>query len=78
MTSLILTVEDESMVLQIKRACQLLKGVVSVKVEHPKEHIEHDITKTDGYKEAWDDVEHGRVTEYKSTEELFAALDIKL
>ena len=53
----------------------MLVGVASVKVLKPKEY---DITKTAGYREAMDDVKHGRVHHYDSVEDLFKELDIKL
>ena len=48
MATIVLDVQDESLLMQIKKACQLLKGVASVKVQRPKSE---DITKTAGYKE---------------------------
>ena len=59
MATIVLDVQDESLLTQIKKACQLLKGVASVRV-----HKNEDITKTAGYKEAMDDIKHGRVTEF--------------
>ena len=56
MATIILDVQDESLLTQIKKACQLLKGVASVKVHKTKSE---DITKTAGYKEAMDDIKHG-------------------
>ena len=75
MTTLVLQVSDESLVTKVKQACKMLMGVASVKVQKPKEY---DITKTAGYKEAMDDVKHGRVTEYDSVEDLFQKLGIAL
>lgn len=37
---------------------------------------EFDITKTAGFKEAMDDVKHGRVTEYESAADMFQKLGI--
>ena len=48
MATIVLDVQDESLLMQIKKACQLLKGVASVKVQRTKSE---DITKTAGYKE---------------------------
>ena len=46
MATIVLDVQDESLVAQIKKACQLLKGVASVKVQRkPKPRVE-DITQT--------------------------------
>ncbi len=83
MATIVLDVQDESLLTQIKKACQLLKGVASVKVVSKREKSQaclnssereqaqaelkvhktknEDITKTAGYKEAMDDVKHGRV-----------------
>lgn len=74
MATILLNVPDESLLVQLKKACQMLKGVASVKVLKSKE--EHDITKTAGYKEAMDDVKHGRVTHYDSVDQLFEELGI--
>ena len=73
MATIILDVQDESLVAQIKKACQLLKGVVSVKVHKTKSE---DITKTAGYKEAMDDVKHGRVTEYASLKDFYKEMGL--
>ena len=51
----------------------LLKGVVSVKVQHPKTT---DITQTAGYKEAMDDVRNGRVTEYTSLKDFYKEMGL--
>lgn len=74
MATILLNVPDESLLTQLKKACQMLKGVASVKVLKSAE--EHDITKTAGYKEAMDDVWHGRVTHYDSVDQLFEELGI--
>ena len=68
MATIVLNVQDEILVSQIKKACQLLKGVVSVKVHKTKNE---DITKTAGYKEAMDDVKHGRVYHAESVDDMF-------
>ena len=40
MATIVLDVQDESLVAQIKKACQLLKGVASVKVQRkPKPRV---------------------------------------
>jgi len=39
---------------------------------------EYDITKTAGFREAMDDVKHGRVTEYASAEDMFKQLGINI
>ena len=68
MATIVLDVQDESLVAQIKKACQLLKGVVSVKVHKTKTE---DITKTAGNKEAMEDVKHGRVYHAESVDDMF-------
>ena len=48
MATIVLDVQDESLLMQIKKACQLLKGVASVKVhKEPKARVD-DITKEIG------------------------------
>ena len=73
MATIILDVQDESLLTQIKKACQLLKGVTSVKVHKTKSE---DITKTAGYKEAMDDIKHGRVTEYASLKDFYKEIGL--
>ena len=68
MATIVLDVQDESLLTQIKKACPLLKGVASVRVHKTKNE---DITKTAGYKEAMDDIKHGRVTEYASLKDFY-------
>ena len=75
MATLVLQVPDESLVAKVKQACKMLVGVASVMVQKPKDY---DITKTAGYREAMEDVKHGRVSHYDSVEDLFKELDIKL
>jgi hypothetical protein len=70
MASLVLTIADESLLSQIKKACSLLKGVSEVKVIKPKASNK-DITQTKGYKEAMDDIRIGRVHHAESTEDMF-------
>ena len=78
MATIVLDVQDETLLMQIKKACQLLKGVASVKVQRkPKVRVE-DITQTAGYKEAMDDVKHGRVTEYASVDDYFKKMGVEL
>ena len=70
MASIVLSVEDEGMLTQLKKACQMLKGVVSVRViKDPVK--ENDITKTAGYQEAMDDIRDGRVYHAASAEDMF-------
>ena len=75
MATIVLDVQDESLLTQIKKACQLLKGVASVRVHKTKNE---DITKTTGYKEAMEDIRLGRVSTYESVDQLFEELGISL
>ena len=75
MATIVLDVQDESLLTQIKKACQLLKGVASVKVHKTKNE---DITKTAGYKEAMEDIRLGRVSTYDSVDQFFEELGIKV
>ena len=77
MTQLTVKIEDTSMLEQIKQAISLLRGVVSVNVKKTKPK-EYDITKTAGFREAMDDIEHGRVSTYDSVEDLFKELGISI
>ena len=74
MATILLNVPDESLLTQLKKACQMLKGVASVRVLKPED--EYDITQTAGYKEAMDDVRHGRLSHYDSVDQLFEELGI--
>ena len=78
MATIVLDVQDESLLTQIKKACQLLKGVTSVKVQRKPKAKNDDITKTAGYKEAMDDIKHGRMYTYDSVDQLFEELGIKV
>ena len=75
MATIVLDVQDESLLTQIKKACQLLKGVASVRVHKTKNE---DIAKTTGYKEAMEDIRLGRVSTYESVDQLFEELGIKV
>lgn len=70
MSSIILSITDESLLTQIKKACSLLKGVGNVKVVKSATD-NHDITKTEGYREAMDDIRNGRVYSAQSAEDMF-------
>lgn len=70
MASIILTISDESLISQIKKACSLLKGVGEVKVVRPKS-LKKDITKTKRYQEAMEDVRQGRVHQADSVDDMF-------
>lgn len=73
MATIVLDVQDESLLTQIKRACQLLKGVTSVRVHKTRNE---DITQTAGYKEAMNDIKHGRVTEYASLKDFYKEMGV--
>ena len=72
---IIVTLESDAVIADIKKALKLIRGVASVKVQKPKEH---DITKTAGYREAMDDVKNGRVTTYDSVDDMFKKLGINV
>ena len=76
MATLVLQVPDESLVSKVKQACKMLMGVASVKVQRPKTATSKtlDITKTAGFREALDDVKHGRVTHYDSVDDMFKSV----
>ena len=80
MATIVLQVHDESLVLKIKQACKMLLGVSSVKVHRNRRYEPQalDVTQTAGFKEAMDDVKHGRVSEYNSVDELFQDLGINV
>lgn len=70
MASVVLTVTDESLLSQIKKACSLLRGVGEVKIVKQKT-TSKDITQTKGYKEAMKDVREGRVYHAESVDDMF-------
>lgn len=70
MASIVLSVENENMLTQLKKACQMLKGVTAVRIVRDSD-TEPDITTTAGYQEAMDDVREGRVYSASSAEDLF-------
>lgn len=77
MATLVLQVPDESLVSKVKQACKMLVGVASVKVQKPTSTPKtFDITQTDGYREALEDVKHGRVTEYASLEDFYKEMGL--
>ncbi len=80
MATIVLQVPDESLVSKIRQACKMLLGVTSVKVQrtHRYETKPLDVTQTAGFKEAMDDVKHGRVTQYNSVDDLFKELAIEV
>ena len=71
MATIILQIPDESLVSKVKQACEMLVGVTSVKVQKDTNPKEYDVTKTSGFREAMDDVEHGRVYHADSVDDMF-------
>ena len=73
MATIVLQIPDESLVSKVKQACKMLVGVASVRVQKPtaKQPKVYDITKTAGYREAMDDVKHGRVYHADSVDDMF-------
>ena len=80
MATIVLQVPDESLVSKIRQACKMLLGVTSVKVQRTRRYEAKplDVTQTAGFKEAMDDVKHGRVTQYNSVDDLFKELAIEV
>ena len=75
MATIVLQVEDESLVAKVKQACKMLMGVTSVKVQKNSQRVD-DITKTAHYKAAMDDVKNGRVTTYASLEDFYKEMGL--
>ena len=65
MATLTIQVEDRSVLAELKKMLESMKGVVIVP-NHKKTGIE----------EAMDDIRHGRVTEYKNADDMFEKLGI--
>ena len=76
MATLVLQIPDESLVSKVKQACKMIVGVASVKVQRPAKKKVYDITKTAGYREAMDDVKHGRVTHYDSLKDFYKEMGL--
>ena len=70
MASVVLTVTDESLLSQIKKACSLLRGIGEVKVVRTKTATK-DVTQTKGFKEAMEDIREGRVYHAESVDDMF-------
>lgn len=66
MSTLIVSVEDATMLAKIKAAIEQLRGVVSV-----TDGVSYDATDCDAYREAMEDVKAGRVFKASSVEDLF-------
>ena len=71
MATIILQVPEESLVSKVKQACKMLMGVTSVKVQRDAKPKEFDITKTTAFREALDDIEHGRVYHADNVDDMF-------
>ncbi|MCQ2052241.1 MAG: hypothetical protein MJY74_08590 [Bacteroidaceae bacterium] len=65
MSTLIVSVEDATMLTKIKAAIEQLRGVVSV-----TDGVSYDATDCDAYREAMEDVKAGRVYKASSVEEI--------
>ena len=76
MATILLQVPDESLVSKVKQACKMLVGVASVKIQKDTKSKEYDITKTAGYREAMDDVKHGRVYHYDSLKDFYKEMGL--
>ena len=64
------SVEDIAMLKSVRQAIRMVRGVTSVKMQRPPAK-QFDITKTAGYREAMDDVKHGRVHHAESVDDMF-------
>ena len=71
MATIVLQVPEESLVSKVKQACKMLMGVTSVKVQRDAKPKTYDITTTASYREALDDVKHGRVYHADSVDDMF-------
>lgn len=71
MNTITLEVPDDNLVSKVKQACKMLIGVSSVKVQRKERTKENDITKTEGYREALDDIKNGRVYHADSVDDMF-------
>ena len=71
MATIVLQVPDESLVSKVKQACRMLMGVASVRIQKEVKPKEYDITKTAGFREAMDDVKHGRIYHEESVDDMF-------
>ena len=78
MATLVLQVPDESLVSKVRQACKMLMGVASVKIQKEAKPKVYDVTKTAGFREAMEDVKHGRVSHYDSVDDLFKELGINV
>lgn len=52
--------------------------ITTVRPPRNEQSKKYNVMQTAGFKEAMDDVKHGRITEYASAEEMFAKLGIAL
>ncbi len=68
---MLVSISDRSMLNDIKKAISMLKGVTAVKKQK-----QFDITKTAGYREAMDDVQHGRVYHYDSIKDFYKEMGL--
>ena len=76
MATLILQVPDESLVSKVRQACKMLMGVASVKIQKEANPKEYDVTKTAGFRNAMEDVKHGRVTTYNTLKDFYKEMGL--
>ncbi|MBQ6750998.1 MAG: hypothetical protein IJR02_09590 [Bacteroidaceae bacterium] len=76
MATLILQVPDESLVSKVRQACKMLMGVASVKIQKEAKPKEYDVTKTAGFRNAMEDVKHGRVTTYNTLKDFYKEMGL--
>lgn len=68
------SLEDASMLRDVKKAISMLRGVTKVSV--PRAAKKYDITKTAGFREAMEDVRRGRVTLYDSLQDFYKEMGL--
>ncbi len=71
MTQLIVNIEDVSLVDELKAAIKALRGVNSIIEMSETTTSNYDITQTDAYKEAMEDIRSGRIHHAESTDDMF-------
>ena len=76
MATLILQVPDESLVSKVRQACKMLMGVASVRIQKEANPKEYDVTKTAGFRNAMEDVKHGRVTTYNTLKDFYKEMGL--
>ena len=74
MASLVLQITDDSLLVQLQKACAMLKGVGEVRIVPTSVTLE-DIIHSEGYAESMEDIRMGRVYKADSSEDMFKQSD---